>query len=122
MQLGLSQYSAEPGRLWGGSVAIADWVKTVDTHITGRLFYLYAPSRPFQRLGCYPSTKVKHDSHWTTTNSITAEVGCTPEALRMWVRQTERDRGLCEELSGVGCELLNAPALDTTAHNFGLAL
>jgi transposase len=34
-----------------------------------------------------------HDSEWATITSIAGKMGCTPETLRKWVRQTERDAG-----------------------------
>ena len=35
-----------------------------------------------------------HGSQWAAIVSIAGKVGCTPESLRRWVRQAERDRGL----------------------------
>jgi transposase len=35
-----------------------------------------------------------HDSQWATIGSISGKIGCTPETLRRWVRQAERDRGV----------------------------
>lgn len=35
-----------------------------------------------------------HGSQWAAITSIAGKVGCTPESLRRWVRQAERDRGL----------------------------
>ena len=32
-------------------------------------------------------------SEWATMRSIAEKVGCSPETLRLWVRQAERDRG-----------------------------
>jgi transposase-like protein len=34
-----------------------------------------------------------HASDWAAMRSIAEKVGCTPETLRLWVRQAERDRG-----------------------------
>jgi transposase len=34
-----------------------------------------------------------HDSEWAAISSIASKMGCTPETLRKWVRQTERDAG-----------------------------
>ena len=36
----------------------------------------------------------EHRSQWAAIVSIAGKVGCTPESLRRWVRQAERDRGL----------------------------
>jgi transposase len=35
----------------------------------------------------------EHGSQWATIGSIAAKIGCTPETLRQWVRQAERDSG-----------------------------
>ena len=32
-------------------------------------------------------------SEWATIRSIAEKPGCSPETLRLWVRQAERDRG-----------------------------
>jgi transposase len=34
-----------------------------------------------------------HESQWAAIVSIAEKMGCTPETLRKWVRQTERDTG-----------------------------
>ena len=36
----------------------------------------------------------EHESQWAATMSIAAKIGCTPETLRKWVRQAERDQGI----------------------------
>lgn len=36
----------------------------------------------------------EHASQWACMSSIAAKIGCTPETLRSWVRQAERDQGL----------------------------
>lgn len=35
----------------------------------------------------------EHESQWAAIVSIAGKIGCTPESLRQWVRQTERDQG-----------------------------
>ena len=35
----------------------------------------------------------EYDSQWAAIGSISAKIGCTPESLRAWVRQAERDHG-----------------------------
>ncbi len=34
----------------------------------------------------------EYDSQWATICSIAPKIGCTPETLRVWVRQHERTR------------------------------
>jgi|SRR5580704_8006334 transposase len=34
-----------------------------------------------------------HESQWGAISSIAPKMGCTPETLRKWVRQAERDAG-----------------------------
>jgi transposase len=34
-----------------------------------------------------------HGSQWAAVCSIAGKIGCTPETLRKWVRQAERDAG-----------------------------
>jgi transposase-like protein len=40
----------------------------------------------FEQKGNYPS-------EWSALQSIAGKLGCTPETLRAWVRQAERDHG-----------------------------
>jgi transposase len=40
--------------------------------------------------------KDQHPSQWAAIESIAAKIGCTPETLRRWVRQGERDSGARE--------------------------
>ena len=37
--------------------------------------------------------EAEHESQWAAISSIAAKIGCTPETLRKWVRQSERDIG-----------------------------
>jgi transposase len=34
-----------------------------------------------------------HESQWAAIGSIAPKIGCSPETLRKWVRQAERDNG-----------------------------
>jgi transposase-like protein len=38
--------------------------------------------------------QAEHPSQWAAISSIAAKIGCTPETLRKWLRQAERDQGL----------------------------
>ena len=49
-----------------------------------------------------------HDSQWATMTSIASKIGCTPETLRKWVRQAERDQGLREGMTTDDRERLKA--------------
>jgi transposase-like protein len=42
----------------------------------------------------------EHESQWAAIMSIAATIGCTAETLRRWVRQKERDTGVCACLRG----------------------
>ena len=35
----------------------------------------------------------QHGSQWAAISSVAGKMGCTPETLRKWVRQMERDTG-----------------------------
>ena len=35
----------------------------------------------------------EYNSEWAAICSIAEKIGCTPETLRAWLRQTERDEG-----------------------------
>ena len=35
----------------------------------------------------------EHSPQWAAIGSIAGKIGCTPETLRRWVRQAERDQG-----------------------------
>src|SRR4029450_9741130 len=37
--------------------------------------------------------QAEHESQWAAIASIASKIGCTPESLRKWVRQAERDQG-----------------------------
>jgi len=38
--------------------------------------------------------KVEYDSEWAAMTAISVKLGCTPETLRQWVRQAEKDLGI----------------------------
>lgn len=48
----------------------------------------------------------EHGSRWTTICSTAAKMGCSAEALRKWVHQTERDEGLRPGLTSAQRERL----------------
>ena len=48
----------------------------------------------------------EHDSQWAAIGSIASKIGCTPETLRKWLRQAERDEGRRDGLSTSDCERL----------------
>jgi len=35
----------------------------------------------------------EHATQWAAITSIASKIGCAPETLRLWIRQTERDAG-----------------------------
>jgi transposase-like protein len=37
--------------------------------------------------------QAEHTSQWAAIISIANKIGCTPETLRKWARQAERDQG-----------------------------
>ena len=39
------------------------------------------------------STRQSTNREWAAISSIASKIGCTPETLRQWVRQAERDQG-----------------------------
>jgi transposase-like protein len=36
----------------------------------------------------------EYPSQWAAISSIAPKIGCTPETLRTWIRQAERDQGV----------------------------
>jgi len=36
----------------------------------------------------------EYSSQWSAISSIAPKIGCTPETLRTWIRQAERDQGI----------------------------
>jgi transposase len=41
----------------------------------------------------------EHPSQWAAICSVAVKIGCTPETLRRWVRQAERDQGKASGLT-----------------------
>ena len=50
----------------------------------------------------------EHESQWAAIGAIAAKIGCTAETLRRWVRQTERDQGRRNGLTGSERDRLKA--------------
>ena len=50
--------------------------------------------------------KKEHSSQWAAICSVAVKIGCTPETLRRWVRQSEKDNGLAAGLTTDERELL----------------
>lgn len=48
----------------------------------------------------------EYESQWATMVSIASKIGCTPETLRTWVRQSETDQGIRGGLSTLDRERL----------------
>ena len=53
----------------------------------------YAPEVRERAVRMVAEHQGEYASQWAATASIAAKIGCTPETLRRWVRQTERDMG-----------------------------
>ena len=54
------------------------------------------------------SIKDEHESQWAAICSIAGKIGCTPETLRLWMRQNEKDKGEREGLTTSERERLKA--------------
>ena len=50
----------------------------------------------------------EHDSQWAAIISVSSKIGCSPETLRKWVRQAERDLGRRAGLTSTERERLKA--------------
>lgn len=48
----------------------------------------------------------EHSSQWAAICSVSVKIGCTPETLRRWVRQSEKDHGQSAGLATDERELL----------------
>ena len=54
------------------------------------------------------SQQESHSSQWAAIGSIAQNIGCTPETLRKWVRQAERNQGIRDGLTSSDRERLKA--------------
>ena len=53
----------------------------------------YSPETRERAVRLVWETESEYGSQWAAIRSIAEKVGCTPETLRTWVRQAERDTG-----------------------------
>jgi transposase-like protein len=53
----------------------------------------YSPEVRQRAVGLVRETKQSHESEWAAITSVAEKMGCTPETLRKWIRQSERDAG-----------------------------
>ena len=51
------------------------------------------PRSPSEAIRMVLESQGEYDSQWAAICSIAPKIGCTPETLRVWVRQHERDTG-----------------------------
>jgi len=66
----------------------------------------YAPEVRERAVRLVFENQREHGSQWATIQSIASKIGCTPETLRKWVRQSERDQGIREGMSSSDRERL----------------
>ncbi len=53
----------------------------------------FSPKSVSGRFVWFWKVRDEYDSQWAAICSIAPKIGCTPETLRVWVRQHERDTG-----------------------------
>jgi transposase-like protein len=53
----------------------------------------FAPEVRERAVGLVREALQGHDSEWAAITSVAEKIGCSPEALRKWVRQAQRDAG-----------------------------
>ena len=53
----------------------------------------YSPEVQERAVRMVHEQESEHSSRWATIVSIAEKIGCAPETLRKWVRQSERDAG-----------------------------
>ena len=69
----------------------------------------YAPEVRERAVRMVAEHQGEYASQWAAMASIAAKIGCTPETLRKWVRQTERDMGQRGGLGGGSLLLDQSP-------------
>ena len=53
----------------------------------------FAPEVRERAVGLVREARPSHDSEWAAIVSVAEKIGCTPETLRKWTRQRQRDAG-----------------------------
>lgn len=53
----------------------------------------YSPEVRERAVGLVRDTRQGHDSEWAAIASVAGKIGCGPETLRKWIRQSQRDQG-----------------------------
>jgi transposase-like protein len=53
----------------------------------------YAPEVRARAVRMVQAHAADHASEWAAISSIAEKIGCTPETLRTWGREAERDAG-----------------------------
>jgi len=53
----------------------------------------FAPEVRERAVRLVQETRASHGSEWAAITSVAEKIGCTPESLRKWMRQTQRDSG-----------------------------
>jgi transposase len=51
----------------------------------------FSPEVRERAIGLVRETRQSHDSEWAAITSVAEKMGCTPETLRKWIRQSRRD-------------------------------
>jgi transposase len=68
----------------------------------------YSPEVRARAVRMVAEHRGEYESEWAAIASIASKIGCSGEALRNWVRQAERDRGLREGMTSEARERLSA--------------
>ena len=59
----------------------------------GKTTVKYSPEVQERAVRLVLDQQQEHESQWAAIGSVAGKIGCTPETLRRWVRQAERDLG-----------------------------